>query len=396
MADLLQNLLVLLNQTGLQNRSEKHSPSELKMRDQKLYQFLKRLLDSSEQLNSQVGSISASSNSNVVTNNTTIIQQLLSGGDSSGSDDGGIVVPGPQGPQGNTGAAGVTTILSIPIAGLDGIDGEEGLPIPGAQGNPGADGSITIISSPIQGIDGIDGEDAIPIPGPIGATGASGSPGSITIISQPLQGLDGIDGDDGFPIPGARGADGTTPAGLFIVLEEHTASSSATIDFTTRNAAGQSGATFQSDYDVYWFMFLGFLPATSADDAWMIMGTGAGPTWDTGANYTWAYSQTSQLPNSAILGSDTGPVRTHIKIAHSLGNSSTDGTSGDLWLYDPLNTAQHKRINVKLTQLDSAGNYINGQCSAQYRSTTALTGVRFQFSTGNAASGIIRCLGIPK
>ncbi len=175
--------------------------------------------------------------------------------------------------------------------------------------------------------------------------------------------------------------------GGLVLIETQTASASATLDFT---------ACFSSTYDTYWFDVDAILPATSTDDLWMLMGTGAGPTWDTGANYRWAYSQTSQLPNSAILGSATGPVNTHIKIAHSLANTSTAGTDGEIYLRHPLSTTAHKRVNVKLTHLDSGGNYINAQASAHYLSTTALTGVRYMFSTGNITSGTIRCYGLEK
>lgn len=172
-----------------------------------------------------------------------------------------------------------------------------------------------------------------------------------------------------------------------VLLEEHVASNSASLDFT---------GFISSAYDVYRFDFLDVRPAVSTDDLWMIMATGAGPTYDTGANYSWAYSQTSQLPNSAVLGSDTGPVRTHIKIAHSLSNASTDGTCGDAQFYTPQSTTTHKKVNVKLAHLDSAGNWINAQCSGQYRNTAAVTAVRFQFSTGNITSGTIRVYGWTK
>lgn len=184
-----------------------------------------------------------------------------------------------------------------------------------------------------------------------------------------------------FPADVSRGA---------VLLQELTASTSASLDFSTR-ASG--GPLFQSDFDVYFFTFCNVLPATSTDDLWIRMGTGAGPTWDSGANYSWAYSQTSQIPNSAILGAAGD---TKIKIAHSLSNTSTNGTSGELFLYAPLNTSAYKKLNSKLVHVDSAGNFINAQCAAQYASATALTGVRFLFSSGDITSGIIQVFGLAR
>src|ERR1035437_3292300 len=73
-------------------------------------------------------------------------------------------------------------------------------------------------------------------------------------------------------------------AGL-VLLESHTASSSVSLDFTTRNASGQSGATFQSDFDEYEIHFVNLVPATNNVEFRIRMSTNGGSTFDAGANY---------------------------------------------------------------------------------------------------------------
>jgi hypothetical protein len=172
--------------------------------------------------------------------------------------------------------------------------------------------------------------------------------------------------------------------GGLVLLEQYTASSSATLDFTT---------FISSTYDTYMFALVDVLPATSTADLWVRMGTGGGPTWDAGANYTWAHLQHSQIPSSATLGAAGA---NQIKIGHSLGNGSTNGVSGEVKFYNPQSTAVYKRLTAHLTDVDSAGNFVGVIDSGQYVSTTAVTGVRFLMSSGNIASGTIRAYGLEK
>lgn len=126
---LLDNLLVQLNGTGLAQK------------DQKLYQFLRRLLGGAEQTQAKVAVIqnSSSGSGSSVVNNNIITQQFLNLLDSESLGEDGF--PGPQGIQGNTGSTGATGASGVGIPGFDGSDGEDGLTIPGPAGASGAAGS---------------------------------------------------------------------------------------------------------------------------------------------------------------------------------------------------------------------------------------------------------------
>ena len=73
----------------------------------------------------------------------------------------------------------------------------------------------------------------------------------------------------------------STGAGAIMgqLLEEHTASSSATLDFTT---------AITSAYDIYQFEFINIIPATNGALFNMRVSTDGGSTYDAGANYGWA------------------------------------------------------------------------------------------------------------
>lgn len=183
------------------------------------------------------------------------------------------------------------------------------------------------------------------------------------------------------------------PANGLTLLNTQTASASATLDFSTRNAPGTSGALFQSDFDVYEFQMVGILPATNAVDLQVRMGTGAGPTWDTGNNYQWSLAQWSQTGAGASIG---GNAVAFIKILNSLGNTATGALGTTLNLYDPLSAASHKFVDVDASYIDSSPNYNRMVSGGRYMSATALTGLRFFMSSGNIASGTIRCYGRAK
>lgn len=218
----------------------------------------------------------------------------------------------------------------------------------------------------------------------IGGSGDVTGPGAS--VDDRIATFNGTDGDEiqdgGMTIAEVIAA-ATGGAGM-VLLEQHTASSSGSLDFTT---------FISSSYDSYVFKLQNILPATSTDDFWIRFGTGGGPTWDTGANYTWAYGQNSQIPNATNLGT-AGDGK--FKIGNSLSNTSTDGASGEIDIFDPLSTSSHKLLSGRLANVDSSGNFVQVHVAGRYVSTTAVTGVRFLFSSGNIASGTIRVYGLLK
>lgn len=185
---------------------------------------------------------------------------------------------------------------------------------------------------------------------------------------------------------------GTTAGGL-VLLASQTASSSADLSFATRNATGQSGAIFQSDYDDYLIEFVNVIPATNAVTLGMRMSTNGGSTYDSGANYKWAY----QFSNTAgATGASNSAAGTSITIAGSYSNTSSAGAKGTVEIAGPLSASQTKPILLRSAFLASDANYYHLHGMGLYNSTTAVDAVRFLMSSGNIASGTIRIYGIKK
>ncbi len=187
-------------------------------------------------------------------------------------------------------------------------------------------------------------------------------------------------------------------AGALVLLESHTASASASLDFTTRNAAGQSGALFQSDYDEYIFKYSNILPASGSVFFYMRMSTDGGATFDAGSNYTggqWGWrSGGSGLGGG---GGSQSQISMNLSGAGGLSTTSTGGLTGHAELFSPLSTSVHKQVNGRTVFLDTAGpNWLATDFFGVYNSTTAVNAIRFLMSSGNIASGTIRVYGIAK
>ena len=173
--------------------------------------------------------------------------------------------------------------------------------------------------------------------------------------------------------------------GALVLLEQHTASTSATLDFTT---------FISSTYDTYKFQLVDVLPATNAVVLYMRMGTGGGPTYDAGANYGFGMIRYNA---AGAAGSGTNTGATQIEATSGVDTMSNDATyngcSGDLTLTTP-GSATYKKVRGQVGYKST--NWEATDFTGIYLSTTAVTAVRFLFSSGNIASGTIRVYGIAK
>lgn len=174
-------------------------------------------------------------------------------------------------------------------------------------------------------------------------------------------------------------------AGALVFLEAHTASASATLDFTS---------FISSTYDTYMFKFVTIVPATSTAILNMRMGTGGGPTYDTGGNYGTQLFRHS-FNASALSGADSGA--TSIALTTAWLSAGNHPIAGSLELYDPQNTSWFKWVSGKFVYPDSGiSNMAVSEMGGEYLVATAVTAVRFYMSSGNITSGTIRVYGVAK
>jgi len=173
-----------------------------------------------------------------------------------------------------------------------------------------------------------------------------------------------------------------------ILLEEHTASNSASLQFTNWQS---------SDYDEYEIHIIQILPVTNGAKLLMRVSTNGGSSYDSGSNYAWStFGYSSAGSGSAGSQSDTS-------IGLLTGNSgiySTHASSGRFTFYNPAGGADWPGIHgidQHLTSGDQTSFPAEGGItSAVYKSTTAVNAFELLMSSGNISSGIVRVYGLAK
>ena len=178
--------------------------------------------------------------------------------------------------------------------------------------------------------------------------------------------------------------------GSLVLISTSTASSSATIDFT-------SG--IDSTYKEYIFKFINIHPAT--DNVYFQMNFSA----DSGSNYNVTKTTTSfnayhaEDGSGGTLGYATGndlAQGTGVKYltGSGLGNGNDESVSGSMHLFDPSSTTfvKHFFSNISYYYLT---NEIGNTYTAGYGNTTsAIDAIQFTMSSGNIDAGTIKMYGV--
>ena len=183
------------------------------------------------------------------------------------------------------------------------------------------------------------------------------------------------------------------------LLAKLTASSSDSLDFTTRNISPATGNLFQSDFDVYELVFVNLVPVTNATALWLRVTTDGGSTFKSGAtDYQWAtFFEVNNASSNNGSGGDTkvGLVGGSGSISNT---ASRAGANGTFRIYGPLdttvNTAVHGHgVHQSTTNSNLATNLLT---AGQYLATTAVNGFQLLMSSGAIASGSAYVYGIAK
>jgi hypothetical protein len=186
-----------------------------------------------------------------------------------------------------------------------------------------------------------------------------------------------------------------TYLGSQVLLAELTAAASSSLDFATRNIAGQSGALFQADYDEYIVELINVLPATDNTDLLLRYSTDGGATYVTSAVYDFAnlINNVANFQTPSVSG--TG--QTSSKIIPTQDNTAANGGAcGSLKFFNPLSASQHKQLIGAVSWWNNDNQFYNGTLSFRFATTTAVNAFRMLYSSGNIASGTVRVYGLSK
>jgi hypothetical protein len=174
-------------------------------------------------------------------------------------------------------------------------------------------------------------------------------------------------------------------AGALVLLEQHTASNSATLDFTTAISA---------TYDEYAIEFINLVPVTDNAALWMRVSTNGGSTYDAGANY---YNALFSFQEAASATGGGGAAQSQMIINGGYSSSANCNLYGSIKFFNPGGSLFKGIIGNSMARF-SAGDAHRVQwvIHGEYDITTAVNAFRFLNSSGNISSGIIRCYGIAK
>ena len=173
-----------------------------------------------------------------------------------------------------------------------------------------------------------------------------------------------------------------------ILLATETASSSATISFTSN---------IDSTYDEYVFKYINVHPADNAI-AFHFNGTTDGSNWNVTKTTTHFRAYHLEDDTAAALdylgAHDLAQGTGFQALSNDVGNDADQQCSGTLSLFSPSSTTFVKHFMAE-TQTAHGANYPQPSYVAGYFNTTsAITGIQFKFNSGNVDAGTIKMYGV--
>lgn len=171
----------------------------------------------------------------------------------------------------------------------------------------------------------------------------------------------------------------------FILLEQHTASSSASLDFTT---------CISATYDDYQLEFTSILAATDGAAVYLRLSTDGGSTFSTSTYKTVIYQITT---NNETAFNSTGATAAFV-VSSAISNSTAQVMGGWFKLFAPGSASGWKAGHgVTIHPLSSGDSRIfEENVFGEWETTTAVNALRIVASSGNIVSGTVRCYGMSK
>ena len=181
--------------------------------------------------------------------------------------------------------------------------------------------------------------------------------------------------------------DAAVPSGSLTLLSTQTASSSATISFT-------SG--IDSTYDSYVFKFYNIHPQTQSNFSFQV-DTGTNTNYNQTITSSSFYAEHSEGDSSSLsyfASTDQAQGTGFQMISHNPGTDNDSNSNGTLTIFNPSSSTFVKHFigdsNCTNGSATSHRNFVAGYFNTQ----TPLTRFQFKMSSGNIDSGVIKLYGI--
>ena len=181
------------------------------------------------------------------------------------------------------------------------------------------------------------------------------------------------------------------PTGSMTLLQTQTASSSATIDFTSN---------IDSTYDVYLFKIINCHPATDAVTFQFNFSVDGGSNYNVTKTSTVFLAYHGEDGSHGTLSGDPGyklaQSTSYQGINEVLGADNDQSVSGTLHLFNPSNTNLIKHFIGDFSSAHRSDIAWTTYAAGYGNTTSAINGIDFKFSSGNIDSGVIKMYGLSK
>jgi hypothetical protein len=176
------------------------------------------------------------------------------------------------------------------------------------------------------------------------------------------------------------------------LIKTLTASSSATLSFVN----GSSDVVLDSTYPIYLFKFINMHPATN-NVKFQFNLTTDGTNFNVTKTSTYFAAYHSEADDAGLAystGSDLAQSTSDQPIAEDVGSDNDQAPSGSLFLYNPSSTTFVKHYLATMSNSQQTDYSQNIFVGGYGNTTSAITGVRFKFASGNIDAGTIKLYGI--
>ena len=169
--------------------------------------------------------------------------------------------------------------------------------------------------------------------------------------------------------------------GSWVLLDTQTASSSATLDFTTG---------IDSTYDLYVFVLTSIIPQTDNTQLFLRVSEDGGANWQAdAADYGW----TNTFASGATTGTENDASDSEIQVVSGMGTGTGESFNARIWMHNPSGST-YKQFGIELETYTATPAVATAKGVGVYLSVNVINGVRFVCSSGNVASGTVRLYGI--
>lgn len=172
-------------------------------------------------------------------------------------------------------------------------------------------------------------------------------------------------------------------SGSLVLLEQHTASNSPSLDFT---------GSISSTYDEYEIHLINIFPVTDGARIGMRVSTDGGSIYVSTSSYSWSAFAVA----FNATGANGSTSATALNFCAGQDNGTTFGFNAVVKLFDPQSSTAYKQVVGKGTGASSTLQRLAWFINGAYESTTAVTDFQIRADNGNLASGIVRVYGVAK